>query len=125
MAKPCLSFALSLSLSLFVRFYITLSGQKLTGREATRAAEEDQRAVKEGLGPAAKDRSTIMRWVTQYAYIRSSGSVWHLSCEVLMDLGLALARCCDDFGLGNVKRLKVALGFQAVGRAERAVWSRS
>lgn len=43
------------------RFYITLSGQKLTGREATRAAEEDKKVVKEGLGPAAKDRSTIRR----------------------------------------------------------------
>eukprot|EP00752_Nemacystus_decipiens_P002246 g2129.t1 len=43
------------------RFYITLSGQRLTGREATRAAEEDKKAVREGLGPASKDRSTIMR----------------------------------------------------------------
>lgn len=46
-----------------VRFYITLSGQQLIGREATRAAEEDKKAVKEGLGPAAKDRSMIMGWV--------------------------------------------------------------
>lgn len=40
---------------------MTLSGQKLTGREATRAAEEDQKVVKDGLGPSAKDRSIIMR----------------------------------------------------------------
>jgi len=43
------------------RFYITLSGQTLTGREATKAAEKDKEAVKQGLGPAAKDRSMIMR----------------------------------------------------------------
>ncbi len=45
------------------RFYITLSGQTLTGREATKAAEMDKEAVKQGRGPAAKDRFTIMRSV--------------------------------------------------------------
>lgn len=43
------------------RFYITLSGRKLSGMEATRAAAEDQKRVKEGLGPMTKDRSAIMR----------------------------------------------------------------
>lgn len=43
------------------RFYISLSGQKLSGREAAKAAAEDQKRVKEGLGPVTKDRSAIMR----------------------------------------------------------------
>ncbi|CAM9598989.1 unnamed protein product, partial [Ectocarpus sp. 12 AP-2014] len=47
------------------QFYISLSGQKLSGREATRAASEDQKRVKEGLGPVTKDRSAIMSRIGQ------------------------------------------------------------
>lgn len=57
----------------YFRFYLTLSGQKLTGREATRAAEEDKKAVNKGVGPAAKDRSMIMRSeVLPYTSIQES-----------------------------------------------------
>lgn len=45
---------------------MTLSGQKLTGREATRAAEQDKKVVKDGHGPSAKDRSIIMRSEKSY-----------------------------------------------------------
>ena len=61
-----------------IRFYVTLSGQTLTGREATHAAKEDEKAGRQGLGPAAKDRSTIMRSV-RVAAARSG-----LFCDVLL-----------------------------------------
>lgn len=46
--------------SVRLRFYVTRTGRRLTGREAHRAEQEDRQAAKKG--PVVMSRSTIMRW---------------------------------------------------------------
>lgn len=91
----------------FLRFYITLKGQRLTGREATRAAEEDKKAVKEGLGPAAKDRSMIMKWVKHPIYSRTRGPyVRYRPPRIVLGINLSVGkfRRCSICNVVYMKR---------------------